>query len=107
MIRRNFLMGGVATGLAAIGAAIFTRQGASAAEEAFPVSFTDAEWKKRLTSDQFAVLRNESTERPYSSQLNDNKKSGLYTCAGCDTPVYSSNAKFDSGTGWPSFWQPV
>ncbi|ORE96862.1 peptide-methionine (R)-S-oxide reductase MsrB [Aurantimonas sp. 22II-16-19i] len=107
MIRRNFLKAGLAAGVAAIGGMAFLRQGADAAEGAFPVSRSEAEWKKLLTPDQFAVLRQEATERPFSSALNDNKKSGLYVCAGCDTPVYSSKAKFDSGTGWPSFWEPV
>ncbi|TFF21910.1 peptide-methionine (R)-S-oxide reductase MsrB [Jiella endophytica] len=107
MMRRNFLKAGLAAGVAAIGGAAFFRQGANAAEGSFPVSHTEAEWKKLLTPDQFAVLRNEATERPFSSQLNANKKAGLYACAGCDTPVYSSKAKFDSGTGWPSFWEPV
>ena len=107
MVRRNFLKAGLAAGVAAIGGMAFLRQGADAAEGTFPVSRSEAEWKKLLTPDQYAVLRQEATERPFSSALNDNKKAGLYVCAGCDTPVYSSKAKFDSGTGWPSFWEPV
>ncbi|NDW02855.1 peptide-methionine (R)-S-oxide reductase MsrB [Jiella pacifica] len=107
MIRRNFLKAGLAAGVAAVGAVALGRQGAGAAEGKFPVSRTEAEWKKLLSPDQYAVLRQEATERPFSSPLNDNKKSGIYSCAGCDTAVYSSETKFDSGTGWPSFWAPI
>ncbi len=107
MIRRNFLKGGLAAGVAAVGALAIGRTVAGAAEGKFPVSRTEAEWKKLLTPDQFAVLRQEATERPFSSPLNDNKKAGVYNCAGCDTAVYSSQTKFDSGTGWPSFWAPI
>ena len=63
-----------------------------------------AEWKKRLSSAQFNVLRDEGTERPFTSNLNDEKRKGVFHCAGCDLPVYTSEMKFDSGTGWPSFY---
>ena len=65
---------------------------------------TEAEWKKILTPEQFAVLRQEGTERAFTSPLNDEKRKGIFHCAGCDLPVYSSDMKFDSGTGWPSFF---
>ncbi len=65
------------------------------------------EWKERLTPEQFAVLREGNTEPPYKNQYADNKKEGLYVCAGCALPLYSSDTKYDSGTGWPSFWQPI
>ncbi|MBO0905165.1 peptide-methionine (R)-S-oxide reductase MsrB [Jiella sonneratiae] len=107
MIRRSFIKTGLAVAAATVGGSVFARRGADAAEGSFPVSHTATEWKKLLTPDQYAVLREEATERPFSSPLNHNKKAGLYSCAGCDTPVYSSAAKFDSGTGWPSFWEPV
>lgn len=68
-----------------------------------PLKLSDAEWKKRLTPAQFAVLREEDTERPGSSPLNAEKRRGTYHCAGCDLALFSSNAKYDSGTGWPSF----
>ncbi|MCE7029306.1 peptide-methionine (R)-S-oxide reductase MsrB [Jiella avicenniae] len=103
MIRRNFLKAGVA----AVGAVALGRKAADAAEGKFPVSHTEAEWKKLLSPDQYAVLRQEATERPFSSPLNANKKAGVYNCAGCDTAVYSSETKFESGTGWPSFWAPI
>ena len=67
---------------------------------------SDQEWKKRLSSDSYQVLRREGTEPPFTSELNSEKRSGTYHCAGCDLSLFSSQAKFDSGTGWPSFWQP-
>ncbi|SMC93394.1 peptide-methionine (R)-S-oxide reductase [Fulvimarina manganoxydans] len=106
MPRRSFLAALTAL-VGSAAAAIAFRRDAGAAEEDFPVSYTEDEWRKRLTPQQFAVLRQESTERPFSSPLNENKKAGLYACAGCDTPVYSSETKFESGTGWPSFWAPL
>jgi peptide-methionine (R)-S-oxide reductase len=75
--------------------------------EKFEVSLSEAEWRKRLSPSQFAVLRKEDTERPRSSPLNAEKRPGTYHCAGCELPVYSSETKFESGTGWPSFWQPL
>jgi peptide-methionine (R)-S-oxide reductase len=71
------------------------------------VTKTDEEWKKLLSSDAYQVLRHEATERAFTNHLHDNKEAGIYYCAGCDLPVYSSEHKFDSGTGWPSFWQPI
>jgi len=68
---------------------------------------TDAEWKKRLTPEAYSVLRKEGTERPFTSALNNEKRTGTYHCAGCDMPLFSSKAKFDSGTGWPSFFEPL
>ena len=68
---------------------------------------TDEEWKKLLTIDAYQVLRHEATERAFTNHLHDNKETGVYYCAACDLPVYSSEHKFDSGTGWPSFWQPI
>jgi peptide-methionine (R)-S-oxide reductase len=66
-----------------------------------------AEWKRRLSPAAFAVLRQEGTERPFSSPLEHEKRRGTFQCAGCRLPLFSSAAKFDSGTGWPSFWQPL
>ncbi len=65
------------------------------------------QWKERLTPEQFKILRQGGTETPFHNAYNDNKKKGLYVCAGCDLPLYSSTTKFESGTGWPSFWQPI
>ena len=71
------------------------------------VTKTESEWKSVLTAEQFDVLRHEGTERPFTNQYHDNHAPGIYHCAGCDLPLFSSEHKFDSGTGWPSFWQPI
>ena len=71
------------------------------------VTKTDAEWKAQLTPEQYDVLRHEGTEYAYSSPLNDIHDKGIFQCAGCELPVFSSAQKFDSGTGWPSFWAPI
>ena len=68
---------------------------------------TDEEWKRLLSPGAYQVLRHESTERPFTDNMHDNHRAGIYYCAGCDLPAYSSEHKFDSGTGWPSFWQPI
>ena len=68
-----------------------------------PLRLTEAQWRSRLTPAQFHVLREEGTERPFTSPLNQEKRAGRYHCAGCDLPLFSSQAKYDSGTGWPSF----
>ena len=68
---------------------------------------TDAQWKARLSPTAYQVLRQEGTERPFSSPLNNEKRAGIFHCAGCDLPLFSSKAKYDSGTGWPSFWEPL
>ncbi len=67
----------------------------------------EAEWRKRLTPEQFAVLRQEATERPGSSALNGEKRKGHYACAGCDLPLFASETKYESGTGWPSFYAGI
>ena len=68
---------------------------------------TDDEWKKLLAPMAYGVLRHENTERPFTDNMHDSKRAGVYYCAGCDLPLFSSEHKFDSGTGWPSFWQPI
>ena len=75
--------------------------------EVFPLTKTEAEWKAQLTEKQFYVLREAGTERPFSSDLNKIYSEGSYVCAACNTPLFNSNHKFDSGTGWPSFYQPI
>ena len=70
-------------------------------------NLTEAQWRERLTPAQFNVLRREGTERPGSSPLNEETREGIYACAGCALPLFSSETKYESGTGWPSFWQPL
>jgi peptide-methionine (R)-S-oxide reductase len=81
--------------------------GRDARASTFPVALTEAQWRKRLSAEEFRILRKQGTERPYSSPLNNEKRAGTYVCAGCDNPLYSSRTKFESGTGWPSFWKPL
>ena len=68
---------------------------------------SDDEWKKRLPPESYAVLRHEATERAGTSPLNGEKRKGTFVCAGCDLPLFKSETKYESGTGWPSFWQPL
>jgi len=100
MTRRKTLM----TAGAAL--ALLSLRGAAAAET-FEVSMSAAEWHRRLSADEFAVLREEATEKQFSSPLLKEKRAGLYHCKGCDLAVYSSEHKYDSGTGWPSFWKAL
>ena len=71
------------------------------------VDHTEEEWRKRLNPDQFRILRGEGTERPFTSPLHAQKDKGVYKCAGCGTPLFTSEMKFDSGTGWPSFFETL
>lgn len=100
MNRRLFLI--ASTAAAALG---LTRRPAQA--ESFEVTLTEAEWRQKLTEMQFYVLREEGTERAGSSPLDHEKRAGTFHCAGCDLAAFSSTAKYDSGTGWPSFWEPL
>ena len=68
---------------------------------------TEEEWQDQLTSEQYRVTRMKGTERPFSGEYHDNKEEGIYRCVACDTPLFGSDTKYDSGTGWPSFWAPV
>jgi peptide-methionine (R)-S-oxide reductase len=106
MIARRLLLLLGAAGTAALGFAVTPKRGARAAQ-AFMVSYTDDEWRKRLTPEQYTVLRRAGTERPFTSPLNKEKRRGAFACAGCDQDLFSSTTKFESGTGWPSFWAPL
>ena len=77
------------------------------AQQNYPVSYSEAQWRERLTAAEFRVLREEATERPYSSPLNDEERRGTYHCQGCGNRLFSSAHKFESGTGWPSFWRAI
>jgi peptide-methionine (R)-S-oxide reductase len=83
------------------------RPAAAAEKESFEVAKTEAEWKRMLTPEQFAVLREEDTEPKDSSPLNQEHRDGVYRCAGCELPLFASQTKFESGTGWPSFWKAL
>ena len=78
-----------------------------AADKRFEIELTEAQWLRRLSPAQFAVLRDPDTEKPGSSLLDREKRRGTYACAGCDLPLFASSTKFDSGTGWPSFYRPL
>jgi peptide-methionine (R)-S-oxide reductase len=108
MKKRYLLQLGAATvGSVMLSRYLSTRTHAQTASSEFEIVKTDAEWRQILTSEQFYVLRQHGTESPYSSPLDKQFVDGTYACAGCDLPVFSSAAKFDSGTGWPSFYQPI
>jgi len=102
MHRRDFL----ARGAAAFGAVWLLPVQAPVGQK-FDVTRTDAEWRKLLTPEQYDVLRHEATERPFTSPLLHEKRRGTFACAGCALDVFSSTTKFESGTGWPSFWAPI
>ena len=94
------------SGLAAMASANLLASRHARAQEAHIVR-TDADWRSTLTPDQYAVLRKEGTERPFTSPLLKEHRDGTFACVGCDLPLYSSKTKFESGTGWPSFWAPL
>jgi peptide-methionine (R)-S-oxide reductase len=95
------------SGLAAIGGAgLLGTAGARAAGDDH-VAYSDAEWRARLTPEQYEILRKEGTERPFTSPLLHEERKGVFACAGCGLDLFSSSTKFDSGTGWPSFWAPL
>lgn len=97
--------------LASAAGALLASSPASATEQAtkgaFPVNKTPEEWKKILTKEQYYVLRDHGTERAFTSPLDKIYSPGTYRCAGCDTALFESDTKFNSGTGWPSFWKPI
>ena len=102
--RRAFL-GLLGSGVAATALAACGSNEAQAKD--YPISLSEAQWRKKLTRDEFYILREAGTERPYTSPLNDEKRAGTFVCAGCGNRLYSSKTKYDSRTGWPSFWQAI
>jgi peptide-methionine (R)-S-oxide reductase len=101
----------VVIGLMASASAIVLMRGfgpvAAADGETFEITKTPEEWRKQLTPQQYAVLRDHATERAFTSPLNEEKRAGTFACAGCELPLFASEAKYNSGSGWPSFWKPL
>ena len=93
--------------VAAVLVALFTIAAKPADDKIVKVNKTDAEWRKLLTAEQYRVLRTEGTEIAFTGKYWNTHAKGTYVCAGCGLPLFSSDTKFDSGTGWPSFWQPI
>jgi len=107
LTRRHIFFGGASAVAFVAADRILALPSAAKPAETFEIAHSDAEWRALLTRDQYAVLRQQGTERPYSSPLDHEKRPGTFACAGCDLPLFSSKTKFDSHTGWPSFWQPL
>ena len=109
MLSKRRFIALTASALAGAGAArLLNAVPANAASgETFEIMKTDEEWRRILTAEQYRVMRKEGTERAFSSPLNDEKRKGIFHCAACDLPLFSSEAKFDSGTGWPSFFETL
>jgi peptide-methionine (R)-S-oxide reductase len=111
--RRAFLMAGGSVLVVGGGALVRLKAaGSSDAPQAaagghFEVTHTDSEWRSLLSPEQYEILRHEATERAFTSPLNHEKRAGTFACAGCGLSLFSSTTKFDSGTGWPSFWAPL
>ena len=104
MLTRRMALSGVLATVAGVN--LLQAPVALAGEEAHVVR-SDEEWRGKLTTEQYAVLRQEGTERPFTSPLLHEERKGIFACAGCDLDLFSSTTKFDSGTGWPSFWAPL
>jgi peptide-methionine (R)-S-oxide reductase len=105
--RRQLLAGGAVAGLLAYLGALRGRTAQADGAPGFEVTHTDDEWRRLLQPAQYKVLRQHGTEPPGSSPLDHEFRKGIYSCAGCGLPLYTSDNKFDSGTGWPSFWKPI
>ena len=106
MIDRRILLASIAS-LFGLAAFRWLRASPAHAGEKFEIEKTDAEWRAQLTPQQYEILRQQGTERPGSSPLLKEHRKGIFACAGCDLPLFASETKFESGTGWPSFWQPL
>jgi peptide-methionine (R)-S-oxide reductase len=105
--RRAMLAAGVTLPALALGVSFGRAQTMTTTEQVDYRKLSDMDWRQRLTANQYMILRQHGTERPGSSPLNKEKRKGTFTCAGCDLPLFSSDTKFESGTGWPSFYQPL
>jgi peptide-methionine (R)-S-oxide reductase len=107
LTRRHVFWAGTGTLALYLANRIFGQPTVSQAASSFEVAHSDAEWRALLTPAQYSVLRLQGTERPFSSPLDYEQRTGMFDCAGCDLPLFSSTTKYDSHTGWPSFWQPL
>ena len=109
MSRRSLGLGAVGAAAAGLGLSrLFGSETIEAKEsKAFPVNLSEDDWKKRLDKEQYHVLREHGTERPGTSPLNQEKRKGTFVCVGCDTPLFTADTKYESGTGWPSFFRPI
>ena len=107
MTRRTLGLGAVGAVVAGLGARLFGSTSEAKETHVYPVSYSEAEWKQRLTPEQYRVLRQHGTERARTSPLNAEKRNGTFVCAGCDQPLFTSDTKYESGTGWPSFYKPI
>jgi peptide-methionine (R)-S-oxide reductase len=106
--RRSLLLGGTAVLALGVATTLFRPGSTSrAAEGSFEIEKTEAEWRSILDDFEYAVLREEATEPPFTSPLDAEKRPGIFSCKGCDLPLFDAATKFDSGTGWPSFYQPL
>jgi peptide-methionine (R)-S-oxide reductase len=112
--RRQFLVASSGLGVAALAIGLLPKVSSGSAliseadaSEVFEVTHSDSEWHAILSDEQYEILREGGTERAYSSALNNEHRDGTFACAGCDLPLFSSATKFDSRTGWPSFWAPL
>jgi peptide-methionine (R)-S-oxide reductase len=107
MNRRHFIIGFLSLATSPLILSNLIGERKVMADKIEKIQKSNAEWKKILTPEQYYVLREEGTERPFSSPLNNEKRKGLYVCAGCGLPLFTSEMKFDSGTGWPSFFTSI
>ena len=108
MTRRSMAFGAAGAAAAAFGLSrLFGASSEAKDGSTFPVTYTDSDWKTRLSPEQYRVLRQHGTERAGSSPLDNEKRKGTFVCAGCQQPLFESETKFNSGTGWPSFYQPI
>ena len=105
--RRALLAAGASLPALAVSVRVGRAQTMTTTETVDYRKLSDMDWRQRLTASQYMVLRQEGTERPGSSPLNKEKRKGTFVCAACDLPLFSSDTKFESGTGWPSFYQPL
>lgn len=107
MDRRTFFKTALAAGLGWLVAEFPRVTGADESKETFEINKTDDAWRSSLSPEQYHVLREEGTEPPFKNAYYNNKARGIYRCAGCGLPLFSSDAKYESHTGWPSFWKPI